>query len=100
MSDYLIRLYTEHKGQLNDLREEYEIDQELCGTIPVVGDLIVSPFRDIPAPEARRNMKYRTIYEVVKRYFQPTSDEKWNYVTLVVKYRRPSDEEADIVTKT
>ena len=89
-----IRLYECDQGELVYLQNEFGIEQ-LGGIIPVVGDLIVEPGVSIGLDrEAPEN---RDIYEVVSRYFLPSTKPDFNYIAVVVKQRTARQSEADIV---
>ncbi len=88
-----IRLHTVAQGQIVDLVEEYDVD-ELGGTIPVVGDLMVSP--GVVAGLDRRKPENRTIHEVVSRYFLPGAHSDSRYIAIVVKERPALESESNI----
>ena len=88
-----IRLHVYENDRLVDTREEYDIS-DLAGTIPVVGDLIVSPWVD--GGKDRREPENRTIYEVISRYFLPGAHGEDSYVAVVVKERKAFESERDV----
>ncbi len=86
-----IRIFAVQDGESYDTRDTYEVSN--FGTIPIAGDIIVSPWADQKAE--RQDPTQRTFYEVVRRYFSPASrDDVW--VVLVVKERPGTWAEADI----
>ncbi len=90
-----IRLYTEGSHRYEESRDTYGPD-EFGGQIPLVGDLIADP--GVPAGLDRTMAQNRTVFEVVKRYFQPArSNEGSAFIALLVRKRPGNEEEADIL---
>ena len=99
-----IRIYVDEEGTLVDQKYDIEIDRELGGMVPNVGDRILHPGvlqgKDRQAPENR------TVYEVMQRYFllgnpaykteerQITEEPAW--LVLVVKPRKGTEGERDL----
>ena len=90
-----IRFYKrDDEGELFDTRDDCTID-DVCGTVPRVGDLIVSRWlRD--SKEEPRVWWNRTVSEVEAVYFLPykrrkESDDAW--VVVVIKDRQMTEAE-------
>lgn len=85
----VIRLFANSPEGLIDLEDEYELDY-LCGTVPNIGDKILSPW--IQDKALRKHPIGRIVYELEQRYFLPEKHgEGLCYVALVIK-KRPGDE--------
>ena len=97
----LIRLYkVDDEGNLYDAKEDFDLPA-FGGTIPRVGDLIVSrEVRDVHDPEEAREKAYlwqhRIVQVVEAVYFRP---DKWDsyqddsWVVIVVKDRQMTEAE-------
>ena len=98
----LVRVYKrDDKGNLYDDREDFAI-ADFCGTIPRVGDLIVSRWLRGAASDAEDAhekaglWENRTVQLVEAVYFRPdkrNSDEDNSWVVLVVKDRQMTEAE-------
>ena len=94
--DTVVRLYDTVGGALTDLEEEFSVNDDLGGTLPMPGDLIVDP--GVPTGADRREPTDRTVYEVKARYFRPDKKPRdgIQYVVLVVGIRPGDEEERDL----
>lgn len=82
---------------LEYIREGYTIE-ELGGTIPNVGDCILYP--GVPKGADRDDAAAYTVYEVVRRYFQPQISEKYGArIHLAVKSRTGREDELEILAR-
>lgn len=89
--EYPVRIFVEVDGRYCDREDGYDASD--FATLPAVGDVIVSPWA---APDAHRSdPQMRTFYEVVRRYFSPSS-RKPDWVALVVKERPGTEREYDV----
>lgn len=80
---YVRMFYRNADDDLDSDREDYTVEQ-YGGTIPNVGDIIVS--QGMNSPDANRlDPEERTFCEVVRRYFLP--DDKLVRVAIEVKPR-------------
>ena len=97
----LIRLYkVDDEGNLYDDREDFDL-ADFGGTIPRVGDLIVSrEVTNVHGPEEAREKaflwQHRIVHVVEAVYFRPDkrhSDQDDSWVVIVVKDRRMTEAE-------
>lgn len=89
--EYPVRIFLDSDEYYEDLRDEYDASD--FATLPAVGDIIVSPWA---LPDADRgDPEQRTFYEVVRRYFSPSS-RKPVWVALVVKRRPGTEKECNV----
>ncbi|MBD8651494.1 hypothetical protein IFT66_10430 [Rhizobium sp. CFBP 13726] len=80
------------------IREGY-LPEELGGTIPNVGDFVLYP--GVPQHADRGDAAAYTVYEVLKRYFQPQSSEKYGArIHLVVQSRPGRQDEIEILVRS
>lgn len=95
MNDPYVVVFEETKDGYEYRREGHTL-QELGGTIPVVGDLLIDPGTllnaDLSDPAAY------TLAEVTKRYFVPQTDPKYGArIYLVVRERKGLPEEMGLL---
>ena len=95
-SDRLIRLYRKaDDGNLHDTGQTLDVDKEFCGSLPRVGDLIVSRWLRNSKEDARL-WSNRSVLVVEAVYYRPdkhlaeTSD---SWVVLVVSERMMTEQE-------
>ncbi|MYK60135.1 MAG: hypothetical protein F4027_16585, partial [Rhodospirillaceae bacterium] len=95
----LIRVYKrDDEGNLYDDREDFTIE-DFCGTVPRVGDMIVSRWlRDTSgaedAREKARLWEHRTVQVVEAVYFRPdkrNSEQDNSWVVIVVRDRQMTE---------
>ena len=93
MSDTVIRMYVFEEGRYVYLEEFYGLD-ELGGTIPGVGDTIVSSVID--GDSDRPEPENQPVYVVVSRYFLPHLDAEYKFIPVIVKERAMTESEAEM----
>lgn len=99
-----IRVYVDEDGKLVDQKYDIDIDGELGGMVPNVGDMIVYP--GVLMGEDRHDPENRTVYEVTQRYFllgnrafkteERDIEENPAWLVLVVKARKGKAGERDL----
>lgn len=101
MPEQMIRVYkVDERGHLYDARETIDIE-DFCGTVPRVGDMIVSPamtnVNESDEPHKRDLHWENRIVQVVKAvYFRPDKrggSESDAWAVLVVKDRQMTEAE-------
>ena len=92
----VVRLHTIQDGKYVDLEHEFELE-ELCETIPNVGDFIVEP--GVESSKDRADPKNRIVYKVLERYFVPNAHGPTiSYVALIVEPRQGTERDEAIST--
>lgn len=97
----IIRLYVVNRnGDLEDWEDEIDLE-DVCGTVPRVGDCIVSRYRQ-DANVRWHVWQNRTVWEVVAVYFRPDKhivDERddYAYVSVVIKERPMTEAERGLL---
>lgn len=88
-----IRLYQRRNGTLEDLSEEYDLE-DFGGVVPSIGDHIVDPGAN-RATISREDPSNRTILKVVDRFFWPRDNK--GYVALVIEQAPATDEHVNLL---
>ena len=94
MKDVLVGLFFEGRHGSWERFSDYDLHD--LGAAPAVGDHIVYP--GVPTGLDRDVAANRTVYEVVRRYFEPSDDPKHPAkIALCVQGRPGTEDEMDIL---
>lgn len=100
MAERFVRIYRQDEdGTIYDTREDLDVEMELSGSIPRVGDFIVSRWLR-NSKEDGRLWSNRTILRVEAVYYRPdkiTEHAKDPWVILVVSERQMQEGEAELL---
>lgn len=92
MSDSIVRIYMRRDDVIQDMSDEYGVEN-LAGQVPMVGDYIIDTFMDRSLD--RNDPSNYGLLKVVARYFRPKGND--NYVAVVVEREAAGQEHIDLV---